>query len=202
MKTKSKTMATKTVSGTEEHNGSGANASQNKNKKNGKDLHALLESGLKDIHSAEKQLVEALPEVIQALDSDELEEAVNEHLEQTKKHVTRLEKVMERLRISTESAKTCEAMKGLVEEARQTIREFDRGPVRDSALIIGAQKIEHYEIAVYGSLCELADVLGEDRICDLLEKSLIEEKQTDEKLSDIAQDINDEAFEMARSEKA
>jgi hypothetical protein len=66
MKTKSKTMATKTVSGTEEHNGSGANASQNKNKKNGKDLHALLESGLKDIHSAEKQLVEALPEVIQA----------------------------------------------------------------------------------------------------------------------------------------
>jgi ferritin-like metal-binding protein YciE len=109
---------------------------------------------------------------------------------------------MERLRSSTESAKTCEAMKGLVEEARQAIREFDRGPVRDSALIIGAQKIEHYEIAVYGSLCELADVLGEDRICDLLEKSLIEEKQTDEKLSDIAQDINDEAFEMARSEKA
>ena len=109
---------------------------------------------------------------------------------------------MERLKISSESAETCEAMKGLVEEARKTVREFDRGPVRDAALIIGAQKIEHYEIAVYGSLCELADVLGEDRICDLLEKTLIEEKQTDEKLSDIAQDVNDEAFEMAERENA
>jgi ferritin-like metal-binding protein YciE len=201
MKKKQKTMATKTVTGTEENNGSGANTSD-RNQKKGKDLHALLESGLKDIYSAEKQLVGALPEVIQALDSDELEEAVNEHLEQTKKHVSRLEKVMERLRISRDSGEECEAMKGLVEEARKTIREFERGPVRDSALIIGAQKIEHYEIAVYGSLCELADVLGEDRICDLLEKTLIEEKQTDEKLSDIAQQVNDEAFEMSESENA
>jgi len=202
MKKKQKTMTTKTVSSAEEHNGSGANASKDKKQNKGKDLRALLESGLKDIYSAEKQLLEALPEVIQALDSDELEEAVSEHLEQTKRHVSRLEKVMERLRISSDSGQTCEAMKGLVEEARKTIGEFDRGPVRDSALIIGAQKIEHYEIAAYGSLCELADVLGEDRTCDALEKTLIEEKQTDERLSEIAQNVNDDAFEMAESENA
>lgn len=189
-------MATKTVSRTEEHNGSGTTVSE-KNQQKGKDLNALLESGLKDIYSAEKQLVEALPEVIQALDSDELEDAVNEHLEQTKKHVSRLEKIMERLRIPTDSAEPCEAMKGLIEEARKTIQEFERGPIRDSALIIGAQKIEHYEIAVYGSLCELSDVLGQHRTCDLLEKTLIEEKMTDEKLSEIAQTVNDEALEMS-----
>jgi ferritin-like metal-binding protein YciE len=199
MKQKRKTMTTKT-SGTEERNASGAQVNENgKDAKAKKDLHSLLETGLKDIYSAEQQLVAALPEVAQAVDNEELEEAINRHLEQTKKHVSRLEKVFERLGISKTQDEKCMAMEGLVEETRRTISEFSRSPVRDSALIIGAQKIEHYEIAAYGSLCELADVLGEDRICDLLEKTLEEEKETDETLTAIAQDVNDEAYELSES---
>jgi len=167
--------------------------------KSSKDLHGLLEAGLKDIYSAEKQLVEALPEVAQAVDNEELEEAINHHLEQTKKHVTRLEKVMERLGISKTNMPTCVAMQGLIQEGKKIIGEFTRGPVRDSALIIGAQKIEHYEIASYGSLCELADVLEDDRTHDLLGRTLDEEEETDQMLSEIAQTVNDEAYERTMS---
>ena len=163
-------------------------------------LHTLLEKGLKDIYSAEKQLVNALPEVAQAADNDELEEAFNTHLEQTKKQVARLEKAFERMGINKEETEKCVAMEGLIEEARKVIREYGRSAVRDSALIIGAQKIEHYEIAVYGSLCELADVLEDDKLGDLLGKSLEEEEDTDELLSNIAQDVNDEAREMSMQE--
>jgi ferritin-like metal-binding protein YciE len=168
---------------------------------NQQSLRGLLETGLKDIYSAEKQLVEALPEVAQAVDNEELEEAVNVHLEQTKKQVARLEKAFERLGIDKNEAEECLAMKGLVEETKRTIKEFKRSAVRDSALIIGAQKIEHYEIASYGSLCELCDVLGEERLGDLLGRSLEEEEETDELLSDIAKDINDEAAEMSMQEE-
>jgi ferritin-like metal-binding protein YciE len=91
----------------------------------------------------------------------------------------------------------CVAMEGLIEETKKIIQEYPRGAVRDAALIIGAQKIEHYEIASYGSLCELCDVLGEERLGDLLGRSLEEEEETDELLSDIAQDVNDEAAEMS-----
>lgn len=164
-------------------------------------LHTLLEAALKDVYSAEKQLVEALPEVAQAVDNEELEEAVNTHLEQTKKHVLRLEKAFERLGISKDDGEECLAMKGLVEETKRIIQEFPRSAVRDSALIIGSQKIEHYEIASYGSICELCDVLGEDRIGDLLGRTLEEEEETDELLSEIAQDVNDEAAEMSMQEE-
>jgi ferritin-like metal-binding protein YciE len=164
-------------------------------------LESLLEHGMRDIYSAEKQLVDALPEVAQAVDNDELEEAVNTHLEQTKKQVARLEKAFERLGIENDNIEECVSMKGLIEETKKIIREFPRGAVRDSALIIGAQKIEHYEIASYGSLCELADVLGEDRLGDLLGRSLEEEEETDELLSEIAQDVNDEAAEMSMHEQ-
>jgi ferritin-like metal-binding protein YciE len=165
-----------------------------------KRLNDLLETGLKDMLSAEKQLVEALPEIAQAADNEELEEAINQHLEQTKKHVARIEKACERLEIQTSDSEKCAAMEGLIEEGRKIIKEFPRGPVRDSALIIGSQKIEHYEIASYGSLCELCDVLGEDRIHDLLGRTLSEEEETDELLTEIAQDINDEAAEAEMQE--
>lgn len=163
-------------------------------------LHTLLEKSLKDIYSAEKQLVDALPEVAQAADNDELEEAFSNHLEETKKQVSRLEKTFERLGISKDQTETCVAMEGLIEEVKKVIRDYGRSAVRDSALIIGAQKIEHYEIAVYGSLCELADVLEEDKLGDLLGKSLEEEEEADELLSNIAQDVNDEAHEMSMQE--
>jgi ferritin-like metal-binding protein YciE len=202
----SKNMSTKVQNNGDEKKSQENQNSQNK--QNGKSaqtgeqtLHTLLEHGLKDIYSAEKQLVEALPEIAQAVDNEELEEAINTHLEQTRKQAMRLEKVFERMGINKDEMEECVAMKGLIEEGRKIIQEFQRGPVRDSALIIGCQKVEHYEIAAYGSLCELADVLGEERLGDLLGRSLEEEEETDELLSEIAQDVNDEAAEISMQEE-
>lgn len=192
-------MATKTQSGVEERKSLAAEKSENATRTNSKDLHSLLESGLKDIYSAEKQLVNALPEIARAVDNEDLEEAITMHLEQTKKHVARLEKIFDRLRIIKTDSEKCPAMEGLIQEGRKIISEFERGPVRDSALVIGAQKIEHYEIAAYGSLCELADVLGEAKIHDILGRTLDEEEETDENLSDLAKDVNDEAYELEES---
>jgi ferritin-like metal-binding protein YciE len=191
-------MTTKTQTGVEERK-SLTSEKTNGTKKNTKDLHSLLETGLKDIYSAEKQLVNALPEIARAIDNEDLEEAVTFHLEQTKKHVARLEKVFDRLHITKTDSEKCPAMEGLIEEGKKVISEFERGPVRDSALIIGAQKIEHYEIAAYGSLCELADVLGENKVHDILGRTLDEEEETDINLSDIAKDVNDEACDLTES---
>jgi ferritin-like metal-binding protein YciE len=165
-----------------------------KGNKEQKTLKDLFQDGLKDMLSAEKQLVEALPKVAEAAHSEDLQNAVEHHLKQTEKHVQRLEKIMTYLKVESGS-KECEAMKGLIKEADEIIKNFPEGPVRDSALIIGAQKVEHYEIASYGSLCELADVLGMSKIHDTLGRTLDEEEQTDQDLSDLAQDINDEALE-------
>ena len=189
---------------TKSHNGSGEKKApevktENKSQKS---LYTLLETELKDIYSAEQQLVSALPEVAQAVDNEDLEEAINDHLGQTRKHVARLEKIFERYSISKSDSEKCEAMEGLIKEGKEIIRDFDRGPVRDAALIIAAQKIEHYEIATYGSLCELADVLGEDRLCDFLGKTLDEEEETDELLSEIAKDVNDEAYELSEASES
>jgi len=184
-------MATTSKSQTE-----AAEEKTNGSSKNQKSLHTLLETGLRDIYSAEKQLVAALPEMAKAADSEELQDAITDHLEQTRRHVERIEKVFDRLRISKTPEKKCEAMAGLLEEGKQILTEFERGPVRDSALIIGAQKIEHYEIAAYGSLCELADVLGEEKVHDILGRTLDEEEETDQILTEIAQQVNDEACEL------
>jgi ferritin-like metal-binding protein YciE len=123
-------------------------------------------------------------------------------LEQTKKHVSRLEKVFERLGISKNEVEKCMNMESLIEGGKKIAQEIDRGPIRDSALIVGAQKIEHHEIAAYGSLCELADVLGEDRIGDLLGRTLEEEEDADKLLTDIAKDVNDEAYELTEQEES
>ncbi|HMJ70816.1 MAG TPA: DUF892 family protein [Cyclobacteriaceae bacterium] len=199
-------MSTKVQNGSDDKKSQEGNGMNKQNGKSGQQagqqtLHTLLEKGLRDIYSAEKQLVEALPEVIQAVDNEELEEAIVTHLEQTKKQVQRLEKVFERMGFTKESQEECAAMEGLVEENKKIVREFQRGAVRDAALIIGCQKIEHYEIAVYGSLCELCDVLGEERAGDLLGRTLEEEEDTDELLSEIAQEVNDEAAEMDLQEE-
>jgi ferritin-like metal-binding protein YciE len=188
-----KNMSTKTQSSEEKKSQNGKSSTQ----QGEQSLYTLLEKGLKDMYSAEKQLVDALPEVAQAADSEDLEDAINSHLEETKKQVARLEKAFERMSIDKNSSEKCVAMEGLIQESKKIIQEFQRGPVRDSALIIGCQKIEHYEIASYGSLCELADVLGDERLGDLLGRSLEEEEEADEMLSDIAQDVNDEACETS-----
>jgi ferritin-like metal-binding protein YciE len=192
-------MTTKTQSGVEERKSLTTEKNGNGAKKSTKDLHALLEAGLKDIYSAEKLLVNALPEIARAVDNEDLEEAITFHLQHPKKHVARLDKVFERLQITKTDSEKCAAMEGLIQEGRKVISEFERGPVRDSALIIGAQKIEHYEIAAYGSLCELADVLGENKIHDILGRTLDEEEETDLNLSDLAKDVNDEACELSDS---
>jgi ferritin-like metal-binding protein YciE len=171
-------------------NGSGSGKEQ-------KTLNDLLQDGLKDILSAEKQLVEALPEMAKAAYNEDLQDAFTKHLAQTKRHVERVEKVMSRLNIPAEEEKKCEAMEGLIKEGQEIIEKYEESPVRDSALIIAAQKVEHYEIASYGSLCELCDVLGYSTLQDLLGRTLDEEEDTDKNLSAIAQEINDEAFELS-----
>lgn len=188
-------MSTKVQSGSDDRKSQEGNGTKQTGTTGQQTLHTLLEKGMRDIYSAEKQLVDALPEVVQAVDNEELEDAINTHLEQTRKQVQRLEKAFERMGLPVESNEKCAAMEGLIEETRKVIREFPRSPVRDAALIIGAQKIEHYEIAAYGSLCELADVLGDERLGDLLGRTLEEEEETDELLSEIARDVNDEAAE-------
>jgi ferritin-like metal-binding protein YciE len=162
-----------------------------------KTLRQLLEEGLLDIYNAEKQLIEALPEMAQAAYHEELQDAFTIHLEQTKKHKERLEKIFTRLRMEKEEEETCKAMEGLIEEGQKIIEEFEPSPVRDAALIIGAQKIEHYEIAAYGSLNELAEVLGYHKVADVLDRTLEEEEDTDLLLTEIAQEVNDEAMEMS-----
>ncbi len=159
-------------------------------------LDSIFKDGLKDIYSAETQLVEALPKMAKAAYSEELQDAFTKHWEETKRHVERLEKVFSRLDIDKSDVETCKAMEGLIKEADKLIEEYEEGPVRDSALIIGAQKVEHYEIASYGSLCELADVLRYPQIKNILGRTLNEEEMTDEDLTALAQHINDEAYEM------
>lgn len=183
--------STKTVTGKNKSDKSDFTSSKSQSK-----LEDLFEENLKDIYSAEKQLVEALPKVAQAAYSEDLQDAIENHLNETKRHVERLEKVFSRLNIDKGEEEECMAMKGLIEECNRTIEDFEESPVRDSAIIINAQKIEHYEIAAYGSLVELADVLGLSGPMSLLERTLDEEGNTDKLLTDIAKEINDEAYEL------
>jgi ferritin-like metal-binding protein YciE len=207
MRSQSKTTSSKSKSGTSSKTSASKSSGQKKKttKSSGskpqKTLDDLFEEGLKDIYSAEKQLAEALPEMAQAVQNEELRDVIEMHLEETEKQIERLEKIMERMEMDTKEDEKCEAMKGLIEEAQKIIQEFEESPVRDSALIIAAQKVEHYEIASYGSLRELADVLGYYRIAEMLDRTLEEEEEADKILSSIAMDINDEACEMSGEEE-
>ena len=206
MRSQSKTTGSKSKSRTSKAGASKSSAQKRKTSKSSgskpqKTLDDLFEEGLKDIYSAEKQLAEALPEMAQAVQNEELRDVIEMHLEETEKQVERLEKIMERMEIEPDESKECEAMKGLIEEAQEIIKEFDESPVRDSALIIAAQKVEHYEMASYGSLRELADVLGYYRIAEMLDRTLEEEEEADKVLSSIAMDVNDEALEVSKEEE-
>lgn len=187
-----KTQTTATAAKKGQNSADSTDALENKNG-NGRSLKKIFEECLQDTYDAEKQLVKALPEMAKAAFNEDLQDAFNEHLEQTKRHVERLDKIFQALRIQPGN-ETCEAMQGLIKEAQETIREHGESDVRDTALIINAQKVEHYEIAAYGSLCELADVLGLNKIADLLDRTLQEEKDADRLLTDIARDVNDEAY--------
>jgi len=149
-------------------------------------LKELFVEELRDIYWAEKHLTKALPKMKKAATSQELAAAFEDHLAVTEKHVERAEKVFELLDM-TPRAKKCEAMEGLVKEAQNIVEEMPKGSaVIDLACITAAQKVEHYEIAAYGSLVQLAKTMGENKIADLLQQTLDEEKQADQLLTELA----------------
>jgi ferritin-like metal-binding protein YciE len=157
-------------------------------------LKELYVEELRDIYDAESQLVKALPEMAKAATSEELQSGFEEHLEQTKEHVRRLEKVLNDLGEKAKGKK-CKGMQGLVAEGKEIIEEDFEDDVKDAALISAAQRVEHYEIAAYGTVRTYAEILGEQNAVSLLEKTLNEEKETDEKLTELAEGINVEATE-------
>ena len=149
---------------------------------------------LKDMHYAENELIKGLEEMKKATTTEELEDAFDNHIKQTQRHIQRLEKVFKLISKNPEG-KTCEAMDGLLKECRSIIEETEDGSLtRDAALIIAAQKVEHYEIATYGGLVQLALTMNLNRAAELLDKTLKEEEETDQLLTDIAEaHINVEA---------
>ena len=149
----------------------------------------LLVEELKDLYSAENQLLKALPKMAKAADSQELKKAFTTHLKQTEGQVKRLEKVMKKLGESPKGKK-CKAMEGLIEEAKEVLEEDYEPALRDLALIVAAQKVEHYEIAGYGSARTLAELVEEQDVADLLQQTLDEEGETDKLLTQIAETIN------------
>ncbi len=162
-----------------------------------KTLEDLFLHELSDMYNAEKQLTKALPKMAKAASNADLAKGFEMHLKETETHVERLEKVFELCDLKAKREK-CDAMEGLIKEGEEIIDDTEEGAVRDAALIGAAQKVEHYEISGYGTLCAIAEKLGHKEAQRLLEKTLNEEKATDQKLNDLAlQDVNDEALREA-----
>src|SRR5579864_1872929 len=162
-------------------------------------LRELYVNELKDLYNAETQLVKALPKMAKASSNAELRQGFEEHLRQTSEHVSRLEQIFEMLGEKA-SGKKCLGMEGLVKEGAETMSEDYEDAVMDAAIIGAAQRVEHYEIAAYGTARTFAELLGENEHVSLLEQTLEEEKQTDEKLTQLAEDINSQASEVEQEE--
>jgi ferritin-like metal-binding protein YciE len=160
----------------------------------GSQLEEFFINELKDVYGAEKQLVKALPKMHKAATTEELKEAIEEHLAITEEQVARLEEVFEMMEQKPQSKK-CEAMEGITKEGETVIEETEAGSMtRDAAIIIAAQKVEHYEIAAYGGLVQLATTIGRTDVAELLAQTLQEEKDADALLTEIAEaSINEEA---------
>ena len=154
-------------------------------------LKELYVDELKDLYSAENQLVKALPKMAKAATSDKLRQGFEEHLEQTKGHVQRLEQIFESL--GEPKGKKCKGMEGLIVEGSEMTEEDFDDPVLDAGLIGAAKRVEHYEIAAYGTARSFAEELGESEHVSLLEATLSEEEATDEKLTELSQEINKQA---------
>lgn len=163
-------------------------------------LKELYLDELKDLYNAEQQLVKALPKMAKAASNNELRRGFEEHLEQTRGHVERLEQIFEALDESPKGKK-CAGMEGLVKEGSEIMDEDFEGAVMDAAIIGAAQRVEHYEIAAYGTAAEFARILGESEHVSLLEGTLREEKETDEKLTELARQINPQANEEMGEEE-
>src|SRR6201987_5304008 len=163
-------------------------------------LKELYSDELKDLYNAENQLLKALPKMAKAASSDDLRQGFEEHLEQTRGHVERLEQIFESMEESPKGKK-CMGMEGLVKEGSEVMDEDFEGAVMDAALIGAAQRVEHYEIAAYGTVSEFAKILGKKEHVSLLEQTLQEEKETDERLTELAGEINPQANEEMDKEE-
>jgi len=158
-------------------------------------LRELYVDELKDLYNAETQLVRTLPKLAKAASNAELRQAFEEHLRQTSEQVSRLEQIFEMLG-EKPTGKKCLGMEGLIKEGAETMQEDYEDAVMDAAIIGAAQRVEHYEIAGYGTVREFAELLGENEHISLIEQTLEEEKQADEKLTQLAEDINSQAAEQ------
>lgn len=165
----------------------GANSGKSRNTESTQ-MQTLFESQLQDIYWAEKELTRFMPEVVREVTSRELIEVLEDHMELTKKQVVRLEKVFEQLGSKARGEK-CDAMEGLVKEARKVIESSEKGVIRDAFIIGAVQKVEHYEVASYGTLKSIATLIGEFDVASLLGETLEEEKEADLDLTDVAENI-------------
>lgn len=161
-----------------------------------KTLYDLYISEIRDIYYAEKKLAEELPRMANKASSEELKAAFEKHAEETQAQVERLEKIFAMCELSPRGKK-CHAMEWLLEEANEMYESAESEELRDIVLILSAQKVEHYEISSYGTLCEFAELLGFNEAADLLEESLEEEESTDEKLNELAAALNGEAEQVS-----
>ena len=159
-------------------------------------LHKLFLEELADIYNAEKQLTKALPKLAKAAQSNELREALESHLEETEEHISRLEEVFESLDESVKN-KTCKAMQGLIAEGDEIVKEQKDSSALDAGIIAACQKVEHYEIATYGTLCAWAEQMGHGEALELLRQTEEEEVTADEKLTEVAETV---ANQRAQSE--
>lgn len=202
-KVKDQKSSTKTAS----QNGKGSKESKGSEGSKGKStngsikssqLMKLFEDELKDIYWAEKALTKAIPKMIKNATSKKLVDALKSHLAETEKQVTRLEQVFKSIGKKA-SAKKCEAMEGLIKESEEIMESCETGAMCDAGIISAGQKVEHYEIASYGTLCAFAKTLGENDAADLLEQTLNEEKGADRKLTKISKSINIDAADEDKS---
>jgi ferritin-like metal-binding protein YciE len=163
-------------------------------------LKSLYVDELRDIYNSEQQLIKALPKMAKAANSDELRKGFEEHLEQTRRHATRLEQILSALGEPVKGKK-CKGMAGIVAEGGEMMSEDFDGALMDAALISAAQRVEHYEIAAYGAVHAYAELMGESEAASLLQQTLEEEKQTDQKLTELSEQINSEAFDSGSEAK-
>ena len=167
---------------------------------NHNNLKSLYVDELRDIYNSEQQLIKALPKMAKAANSEELRKGFEEHLEQTRQHATRLEQILSALGEPVKGKK-CKGMAGIVAEGGEMMSEDFDGALMDAALISAAQRVEHYEIAAYGAVHAYSELMGESVAASLLQQTLEEEKQTNQKLTELSEQINSEAFDSGSEAK-
>lgn len=164
-------------------------------------LEELYVEQLRDLYDAEHQIIKALPKMIDKAESEELKDALNEHLEVTKEQAKRIERVFRNMGEEAKAEK-CKGMQGVLEEGDDLIGDIEDPEVRDAAIIAAAQRVEHYEMAGYGTARTYADQLGEDEAADLLQQTLDEEKEADRKLTKLSSEINQESEEGTEEQES